>query len=96
MLNHIVLFKLTDSSPDILEKVKETLLSMEGKIPQLRYLEAGVDIVRSERSYDIALVTKFDSLQAMEEYQVHPVHLEVAKYIGSVRESAIVVDFYTD
>lgn len=93
MITHIVLFKLVEQSKENLERTKGVLAGMEGKIPQLKYLEVGIDVIRSERSYDIALVTKFDSLGDLQAYQNHPVHLEVAKYIASVRESAVSVDF---
>ncbi len=91
MITHIVLFKLTDRSN--IEKAKNVLIGMKGKIPQLRHLEVGVDALHSERSYDLALVTKFDSLKDLQDYQAHPVHVEVSKYIMSVRESAISVDY---
>ncbi|HBV98076.1 MAG: stress responsive protein [Peptococcaceae bacterium BICA1-7] len=91
MLTHIVLFKLSDRSN--VQKAKETLLSMNGKIPQLRHLEVGVDILQSERSYDLALITKFDSMDDMKAYQVHPVHKAVSDYMTSIREYAITVDF---
>ena len=39
MIKHIVCFKLKDSADA--EKAKETLLSMEGKVPQLRSIEVG-------------------------------------------------------
>lgn len=91
MLTHIVLFKLKDKADA--EKVREKLLGMEGRIPQLRHLEVGIDILNSQRSYDLALYTRFDSLEAMQEYQVHPVHVEVAEYIKSVRESSVSVDY---
>ena len=93
MITHVVLFKLKDRSPRSLRKARDVLLGMEGKIPVLRYLEAGIDVLNSERSYDIALITKFDSMDDLQAYQVHPVHLEVAKYIMSAKESAIAVDF---
>lgn len=91
MITHIVLFKLSDRS-NIL-KAKEILLSMVGKIPQLRHLEVGVDILQSGRSYDLALVTKFDSIDDMKAYQIHPAHVAVADFMTSVRESAITVDY---
>lgn len=91
MLTHIVLFKLSDRSN--VQKAKETLLSMNGKIPQLRHLEVGVDILQSERSSDLALITKFDSMDDMKAYQVHPIHKAVSDYMTSIRESAITVDF---
>lgn len=91
MFTHIVLFKLKSKEDAV--KVKEKLLAMEGKIPQLRLLEVGIDVIHSQRSYDVALYTKFDSRESMEEYQVHPVHVEVAEYIADVRESAVAVDY---
>nr|WP_315989306.1 Dabb family protein [Desulforamulus aquiferis] len=66
---------------------------MEGKIPQLRHLEVGADVLHTERSYDLALITKFDSLEDLQTYQVHPVHVEVANYLAKVREAAVAVDF---
>ncbi len=93
MITHIVLFKLKDRSPRSIEKARDVLLGLKGRIPQLRYIEVGIDVLHSERSYDIALVTKFDSLEDLETYQKHPVHVEVAKYMTSVRESAVAVDY---
>ncbi len=93
MITHIVLFKLKDRSPRSIEKARDILLGLKGKISQLRHLEAGTDVLHSERSYDIALVTKFNSLEELEAYQKHPVHVEVAKYMTSVRESAVAVDY---
>ena len=74
MIVHIVLFKLADSTPENSNAVKEMLLSMDGNIPMLRHLEVGTDVIRSERSYDVALYTRFDSLVDLQAYQVHPYH----------------------
>lgn len=57
MITHIVFFKFKDS--DSIPIVKEKLMALEGKVPQLRHLEVGVDVIRSERSFDLALVAKF-------------------------------------
>lgn len=91
MITHIALFKLIDRHNA--QKAMEVLLGMKGKIPQLRHLEVGVDVLHSERSYDLALVTKFDSMEEMKTYQAHPVHVEVLKYMTSVRESSVTVDY---
>ena len=91
MITHIVLFKLIDRLNA--QKARDVLLGMRGKIPQLRHLEVGVDVLHSERSYDLALVTKFDSMEEMRAYQAHPVHVEVSKYMTSVRESSVTVDY---
>jgi hypothetical protein len=93
MITHVVLFKLKDRSSHSIKKARDVLLGLKGKVPVLRYLEVGIDVLNSERSYDIALITKFDTMDDLQAYQVHPVHLEVAKYIMAERESAISVDF---
>lgn len=96
MFTHIVFFKLKDRSQRSVGKARDVLLGMKGRIPQLRHLEVGSDLLHSERSYDIALVTKFDSLAALEAYQKHPLHVEVAKYMTSVRESSVTVDYESE
>lgn len=93
MLTHIVLFKLKDKSEAGLQKLKEELLGLNGKVPVLRYIEVGTDIIHSERSYDVALYTRFDNLEDMQSYQVHPAHVKVAEYINSIKESSISVDY---
>jgi hypothetical protein len=94
MITHIVFFKLTEPSQANLSAVREILSSMRGTIPQLRQLEAGVDLVRSDRSYDLALVTRFDSIEDLQDYQVHPYHAEtVVPFIKQLAKSTVTVDY---
>ena len=93
MITHIVLFKLKDNSIESIEKVRDILMDMKGRIPGLKDIEVGIDITRSDRSYDLALITNFNSVKDLDAYQTHPIHIKVAEYILSVRESTITVDF---
>jgi hypothetical protein len=94
MITHIVLFKLTAPTTENLAATHAKLLSMQGRIDQLRHLEAGIDVIRSERSHDIALITRFDSLQELQEYQIHPYHAgEVVPHMKSVCSSIVAVDY---
>ena len=93
MLTHIVLIKLLDRTPENAEKLREVLLSMTGHIPQIKHMEVGVNIVPSERAYDVALYQHFDSLHDLQEYQAHPNHQEVLKYILAVAASRVSVDY---
>ena len=96
MITHIVLFKLKERTPEGIAQAKGLLLSMEGKIEQLRHLEVGVDLIHSERSADVALVTKFDSMEDLQAYQVHPYHAnEVAAYMRGVCSSVVAADYET-
>lgn len=93
MITHIVMFRLREDCKGEIPRVVERLNALNGKIPQLRGLQAGADVLHSPRSYDLALVAQFDSLEDLNAYQVHPAHVEVANYIGTVRESAVAVDY---
>jgi hypothetical protein len=94
MIVHIVLFKLKEATAENLEAARQRLLSMDGKVEMLRHLEVGVDVIRSERSADIALYTKFDSLEDLQAYQVHPYHAnEVAAYMRGVCSSVVAADY---
>ncbi|MDR9857436.1 Dabb family protein [Paenibacillus sp. VCA1] len=93
MIKHIVFIKLQDRSPESVDKTAAILRDMEGKIPQLRAIEVGVDIVHSERSFDIALVTEFSSLDDLQAYQVHPVHQEVLRHLNETKELSLCVDY---
>ena len=76
MLTHIVLFKLSERTPENAQKLREVLLGMAGRIPQIRHMEVGVNVVPSERACDVALFQRFDSLHDLQEYQAHPNHQE--------------------
>ena len=96
MITHIVLFKLQNPAEESIAIVRDKLLSMQGKISVLRHLEAGADVIRSERSYDVALLTRFDTLEDLQAYQVHPYHAgEVVPLMKSLCSSIVAVDYHS-
>ncbi len=95
MITHIVLFKLVRSDEKSIEAARAALAGLRGQIPQLRHLEVGVNIVPTERSYDLGLVARFDSLADLQSYQDHPLHVEVVKFLQGNRQSTVSVDYET-
>ncbi len=93
MLTHIVLFKLKDRSPDSIAETRAQLETLAQGIETLRGLEVGVDIVRSGRSYDLALITRFDDMAGYLDYREHPIHLPVLAHMHEAAESVVAVDF---
>lgn len=93
MITHVVLFRLKDRSPASVEATARVLRDMDGKIEQLRGLEVGVDRLGSPRSYDIALIAKFDSMEDLNAYQVHPVHQKVVEHMKQAAETSVSVDY---
>lgn len=91
MITNNQLIKLKDRSSESIAKTRDILLSMQGKIDCLRNLKVEVNIRHGAASYDILMIAQYDSLADLEAYIIHPVHVEVAKYIMSVMETSAVV-----
>ncbi len=91
MYSHVVMFTLPD--PEDIPGTLRMLAAMEGRIPQIRYLEVGVDESPSPRSAHILLVTRFDSPEAMQVYQEHPHHRRLLEHLQEVEARAIKVDY---
>lgn len=93
MIRHIVLFKIKDEYKDEILQLVKNFYGMKGKIEGMIDLEAGADVLHSERSYDLALITVFDTMEAFQAYQTHPVHMPVKKRMHEVRSASVACDF---
>ncbi|GFZ32086.1 hypothetical protein CSC2_26120 [Clostridium zeae] len=87
MIVNNLLITLKDKDAESIRKTQEVLLSMKGKIETLIDIQTEINIRPSKTAYDLILITKFESLEALDIYLAHPVHLEVAKYIVSVLDT---------
>ena len=94
MLKHVVLMKF---KADVVEKdiadLERGLGALSEKIPEILGYEFGRDVVRSERSYDFALLSSFADLEALKRYQVQPDHQIVLKQVLRMCDSILAVDF---
>lgn len=93
MMTHVVFFRLKPEHRERAAELAERLVSMRGKITELREIEAGVDVARSERAWDVALITRFDDAAGLAVYRDHPVHLDVLAFVHEVCGETAVVDY---
>ena len=93
MIRHVVLFKIKDEFKDEIPELIRNFQGMKGRIEGMLDLEAGADILGSDRSYDLGLVTVFDSMDSFRAYQTHPVHMPVRKRMHEVRSASVSCDF---
>lgn len=91
MITNTQLLKLKDRSEENIAKARVMLLSMQGKIEFLRDLQVEVNIRQGASAYDLLVIAQYESLEDLEAYIIHPVHVEVAKYIVGVLETSAVV-----
>lgn len=98
MLNHIVLFKLKESAMGAGQKenallLKRELEALKGKISEIRRMEVGLDLTGSALSYNLALYSQFDDIEALLSYQRHPEHVKVAELVSNIAQTRAVVDY---
>ena len=97
MIRHVVSWKLAaEDAGERAEQAAEVarrLNALDGVVPQLRSISAGANAAYPDTNWDVTLVADFDSIAALEEYQVHPAHEEVVAYVRSVVASRAAVDF---
>ncbi|MDM8525512.1 Dabb family protein [Desulfococcaceae bacterium HSG8] len=94
MIRHVVLMKFKEGVNETrFVDLENGLKALPSIIPEIKSYEFGLDVVRSERSYDFGLVSGFENLEALKQYQEHPDHLEVLKIIKELCENIIAVDF---
>lgn len=93
MIRHIVLFNIKEEYKAEIPQLVQNFYGMKGKIEGLLELEAGQDILGSERSYNLGLVTLFENRAAFDAYQTHPAHMPVKKRMHEVRSGSVSCDF---
>ena len=98
MIQHIVLFKLNefeneDQKAVVRKKITHALLPLKDKIEELKFIQVGQNFELMTPSYDIGLITHFETLSDLEIYRVHPEHLKVVALISSTTSGRAVIDF---
>ena len=83
MIRHVVFFKFKQGiGEEVIVDLEKSIAALPPVIPEILSYEFGRDVVRSERSYDLALISTFNDVDAMQHYQKHPDHQVVLKKIN--------------
>lgn len=94
MIKHLVFMKFKPGVTDEqIEKLRNTLSALPGKIPEIREYSFGKDVMRSERSLDFALVSAFTDLESLKRYSEHPDHQSVLALVRGLTEKTLTVDY---
>jgi quinol monooxygenase YgiN len=95
MVRHIVCWKLKEEGKaEAALKIKEDLEALSNQIPGLLHIEVGINADDAARdNWDVVLNSDFENMEALEAYQIHPLHKAAAAFIGSVRLDRVCVDY---
>ena len=94
MIRHICMFTLKE------ENKEKTITEFIEKAQMLRELDMikGFEVVRNVANtpvsnYDVSLIFDFESVEALNEYQKAPKHLEFGDYVKTVRIDRACIDY---
>ncbi|MGQ9525808.1 MAG: Dabb family protein [Armatimonadota bacterium] len=96
MIEHIVLFKMKQG---VTEQQRtdfiEALKALRDTVPGIRELTAGRNLNEERgQGYEIALLVRFDSKEALDAYGPHPAHQDIVqKCVLPWCDSIIVADY---
>ncbi|MBQ9988344.1 MAG: Dabb family protein [Clostridia bacterium] len=96
MVVHIVMWNLKEEAAgnpkaENARLIKEKLEALQPQIDGVLKMEVGVNY--NPKGMDLCLYSEFRDEQAQADYQVHPLHQEVRKFVHQVIESRVVVDY---
>lgn len=99
-IRHIVMWKFRNdcelSRAEVTEKMKLDLESLKGKIPGLLSIEVGINVKESEKAFDAVLVSEFDSMESLDNYKKHPLHVPIREFCKAHRSERVFVDYSVD
>ena len=98
MIKHIVFWRLNESAhgndkQSNAQILKEKLLAMQDKVKGLLKVEVGFDFSNEKDSCDVVLYSEFENRESLHEYQIHPDHEDIKKWLSEVRYERRVVDY---
>jgi len=97
MLNHVVLFKFKDypshEKQQKIDHLKMALLGLNEKINELKYIEVGANYQLESKSYDLCLISHFETESDLDAYRIHPEHLKVLELVKEFTDLRAAVDY---
>jgi hypothetical protein len=98
-LRHIVLYKFKDDLPPArIQEVVEAFAELPKKIAAVAGFEHGTNVSPEGKSegFTHVFVVTFHDEKGLDEYLVHPAHLEYVNLVKDRREKVVVVDYWAE
>jgi heme-degrading monooxygenase HmoA len=97
MIKHIVSWKLraqdAPAKAESVSAIAAALLPLATSIPGITSLTVNANSAFLETNWDVVLIGDFESLAALEAYQVHPEHVAAAAIVREHVTERATVDF---
>ena len=92
MIKHIVMWKFKDGEEENTKKFLEGLNSLKNIIPEIKYMETGINI-NPKNDYDAILISEFETMEDLEKYKNNPEHVKVSAGCKQIRIDRQAIDY---
>lgn len=100
MIRHIVLFRVSDTTPEgaraQVEALRGALEPLAASVPGVLGLRVSADPKAVDTHWDAALETEHATWDDLAAYQAHPDHVRAVEVVNSVTSEKAIVDYETD
>ena len=96
MITHIVLFEFKGEGAikkQNIFKAKQMIEDLRAKIDLIKSIEVGINFDTAPRAMDMSLYSRFESIEDLNTYAVHPEHLKVVRFLKLVTVCSKVTDY---
>ena len=95
MLQHYVFLKFrSETSAKHIDAFCSRIFALPRVIDDIIHVEIGRDELHDARSWDLVLIMRFPSIEALRAYQSHPEHLAVMNFNNPFVADVASVDFH--
>jgi hypothetical protein len=94
MIEHLVWFKLKDGVTDEQKNAMlQTLRALKNQIDGIEHLACGEDFSGRSKGFQIGLIVRFSSREALELYGPHPAHKAFGDNFRELWDEVMALDF---
>lgn len=95
MILHSVFVRVHDRSVEHATTVRDELIALRDKTPGVVLWHVELNDLAPDAEFDLALISGFETQEALESYRTHPAHLDVLTRIRPLIERSASVDYPT-
>ena len=94
MINHIVMMNLNEQKdPDLGKELQSYANRIREEISEVRHYEIVPNIANGDNGFNWAIISKFDSEEAMQTYKDTPLHQAFVAYCDPLTEDLLFLDY---
>ena len=98
MIKHIAMFKFKafeaeEEKEMYYERLRKAFDGLDKKVPEIKSLEIGFDVLGSEASFDFVVNVVIENIESLPAYANHPEHVKAVTVVKEMLSERKVIDY---